>query len=77
MNSITIYLAANILGPGIAGGPGGFGKIATRLAGGDVKEFLNLRFSPGFGDLVVALIGLLLAFWFVHFLYRRKIFLRF
>ena len=77
MNSITIYLAANILGPGIAGGPGGFGKIATRLAGGDVRAFFNSHVCSGFGDLMVALIGLLLAFWFVHFLYRRKIFLRF
>ena len=76
MNSITIYLTANILGPGIAGGPGGFGKIATRLAGGDVRAFFTAQVA-GLGDLVVALIGLLLAFWFVHFLYRRKIFLRF
>jgi predicted acyltransferase len=77
MNSITIYLAANIIGPAIGGGPGGFGKIATRLAGGDVRAFLNSNVSQGLGDLVVAIIGLLLAFWFVHFLYRRKIFLRF
>lgn len=69
MNSITIYLTANVIG--------GFGKLAVRFAGGDVKSFLDSHVTFGFGDLVVALVGLLLAFWFVHFLYRRKIFLRF
>jgi predicted acyltransferase len=69
MNSITIYLTANLIG--------GFGKPALRFAGGDVKTFLDAHVTPGFGDLVVAIVGLLLAFWFVHFLYRRKIFLRF
>jgi hypothetical protein len=32
--------------------------------------------GKGAGELVVAIVGLGLAFWFVHFLYRRKIFLR-
>jgi predicted acyltransferase len=78
MNSITIYLAANILGPGVPAGTGsGFGKIAYRLAGGDVRAYLNTHMGPGRGDLLVAIIGLLMAFWFVHFLHRRKIFLRF
>ncbi len=67
MNSITIYLAKNILG--------GFGRIATRFGGGDIKAFFDNRIA-GLGDLVIAVIGLLLAFWFVHFLYRREIFLR-
>ena len=69
MNSITIYLAKNILGSG------GFGRIAGRFGGGDVKTFFDNR-MPGLGDLVITIIGLLLAFWFVNFLYRRKIFLR-
>jgi len=69
MNSITIYLTKNILG-------GSFGPLALRFAGGDVKAFLDTHVAPGFGDLTVSTIGLLLAFWFVHFLYRRKIFLR-
>jgi predicted acyltransferase len=55
MNSITIYLASNILG--------GFRKLAARFAGGDVRTFFDAH-------------GLLLAFWLVHFLYKRKIFLR-
>jgi predicted acyltransferase len=68
MNSITIYLAANLLG--------GFRKPAARLAGGDIKLFFDHYVGTGFGDLVISVLGLLLAFWFVHFLYRRKIFLR-
>ena len=68
MNSITIYLASNILG--------GFGKLAGRFAGGDLKAFFDAHVAKGFGDLVVACVGLLLAFWLVRFLYQRKIFLR-
>ena len=67
MNSITIYLTKNILG--------GFGKLSGRFVGGDVKTFFE-RQTSGLGELVISLVGLLLAFWFVHFLYRRKIFLR-
>jgi predicted acyltransferase len=67
MNSITIYLTANILG--------GFGKLSRRFAGGDIQDFFNRQFA-GSGDLLMALVGLFLAFWFVRFLYRRKIFLR-
>ncbi|HEY3861219.1 MAG TPA: DUF5009 domain-containing protein [Verrucomicrobiae bacterium] len=66
-NSITIYLAKNILG--------GFGAISKRLAGGNVHEFLDARLQ-GSGDLALAIIGLAAAFWFTHFLYRRKVFLR-
>lgn len=68
MNSITIYLASNIIG--------GFSRLGLRFAGGDVKAFFDTRVTAGFGDLIVAVVGLLLAFWFVHFLYKRKIFLR-
>jgi len=70
MNSITVYLASNFLG-GL-----GFLKLASRLAGGDVKLFLDSHIGKGAGDLTLSLVGLALAFWFVHFLYRRKIFLR-
>ncbi len=68
MNSITIYLTKNILG--------GFGRVAARLAGGDIKSFFDNQVAAGLGDLVVAVVGLLLAFWFVRFLYQKKIFLR-
>jgi hypothetical protein len=68
MNSITIYLAGNILGD--------FRPLAMRLAGGDVKMFFDNAVARGFGDLVISIVGLLLAFWIVRFLYKRKIFLR-
>jgi len=46
------------------------------LAGGDVQKFFDQHVAQGAGSLVLAITGLLLAIWFVHFLYRRKIFLR-
>jgi predicted acyltransferase len=68
MNSITIYLAGNMLGD--------FRPLAARFVGGDVKVFFDNAVAKGFGDMVVSIVGLLLAFWIVHFLYKRKIFLR-
>jgi predicted acyltransferase len=68
MNSITIYLVNNMLG--------GFRKLAARLVGGDVRIFLDGHVAKGFGDIMVSIVGLLLAFWLVHFLYKRKVFLR-
>jgi hypothetical protein len=68
MNSITIYLTSNIIG--------GFRKLAGRLAGGDVRAFFDTHLARGAGDMLISVVGLLLAFWFVYFLYRRKIFLR-
>lgn len=68
MNSITIYLASNLLG--------GFRKVAARLVGGDVRAFFETHVATGFGDLVISLTGLALAFWFVWYLHKRKIFLR-
>ena len=68
MNSITIYLASNILG--------GFRRWPPGWSGGDVKIFLDEHVAKGCGDMVISIVGLLLAFWLVHFLYKRKIFLR-
>lgn len=68
MNSITIYLVENITG--------GFDRIATRFVGGDVKTWFDVHLAQGFGDLVIALAGLLLALLLVRFLYQRKVFLR-
>jgi predicted acyltransferase len=70
MNSITVYLASNLMGGG------GWRKLATRFAGGDVYTFLEHRVHRGFGDTILSILGLVLAFWFVNFLYRKKIFLR-
>jgi predicted acyltransferase len=69
MNAITIYLVKNFLG-------GTFSRLSARLVGGDIKNFLDAKVALGFGDLMVAVVGLLLAFWFVRVLYQRKIFLR-
>ena len=67
-NAITIYLASNLLG--------GFRGIATRLLGGDVRQFFETNVGPGCGELVIACGGLALAFALVRFLYQRQIFLR-
>lgn len=67
-NAITIYLIENILG--------GFSGLASRLVGGDVQQFVDAHLAKGCGNLLVAAVGLLIAFWFVRFLYQRKIFLR-
>ncbi len=67
MNSITVYLTANMLG--------GFRVLGRRLVGGNIRDYLNSQLA-GSGDLALALAGLGLAFWYVHFLYRRKFFLR-
>ena len=53
-----------------------FALSATRFVGGDVSNFLDGHLAKGAGELAIALVGLLLAFWLVHFLYKRKIFLR-
>lgn len=67
MNSITIYLAMNIIS---------FPKLAERLVGGDVKATLDRYVMEGLGGLVVALTALGLAVLLCWFLYRKKIFMR-
>lgn len=67
MNSITIYVANNVIS---------FRTVANRFVGGDVKKALDANIADGAGNLLVALVGFTLIFWFVNFLYRRKIFLR-
>lgn len=68
MNSITIYMADNILG--------GFASPAHRLVGGNIREFLNAHVAQGFGQVIIALTGVLLAIWLARLLYKRKVFLR-
>ena len=68
MNSITIYMADNILD--------GFATPAERLAGGDIEAFFDRHVALGFGQLMISVTGLLLAFCFARFLFNRKIFLR-
>jgi predicted acyltransferase len=66
-NAITLYLANNFLD---------FGRLARRLAGGDVRQFFDTVVAQGCGDVVLGMVALALAFALAHFLYRRKIFLR-
>ncbi len=62
MNAITIYLVSAIVG---------FQKLAGRFVGGDIAIALGSG-----ADFVRAIVALALVFAVVHFLYRRKIFLR-
>jgi hypothetical protein len=62
MNAITIYITANVVN---------FHRLTTRFAGGDISRLLG-----PFSGLTQALLTLAMVFWLVHFLYRRKIFLR-
>ena len=62
MNPITIYMAVNLIN---------FGEIARHFVGGDLERYCGV-----YGHLVVAVASLVLELWFLHFLYRRKIFLR-
>jgi predicted acyltransferase len=70
MNSITVYLASNLMGGG------GWVKLGSRFAGGDIRNYLDHHIGRGLGEMTIAIVGLALAFWFCHFLYKRKIFLR-
>lgn len=67
MNPITVYLADNLIR---------FESVATRLAGGSVRQFLNTSVASGVGDLLVAVLALTLAVAFCRYLYRRQIFIR-
>jgi predicted acyltransferase len=71
MNPITLYLTSNFIG-GL-----GFEKLARRVAGGPVKNFLDQHLADGLGSLIIAAVGVLLFIWLARFLYQRKIFLRF
>jgi predicted acyltransferase len=67
MNSITVYLANNIVG---------FRRLAERFVGGDVKGFLETRLAKGIGDLALTVTGLGLGVLLCWFLHRKRIFLR-
>ena len=67
MNSITVYVANNVIG---------FRRLAERFGGGDLKAFLDTNVGKGVGDLLLALTGLGLGVLLCWFLHRRKIFLR-
>ena len=66
-NSITIYLANNLMG---------FGKVAERFVGGDVSAFLDAKIRPGAGQLLVAAVAVGIGLALVRFLHQKRIFLR-
>jgi len=66
-NSITIYLANNLIG---------FGKLAERFVGGDVSAFMDRTFRPGAGALLTAIVAVGIGLALVRFLYQKRIFLR-
>jgi predicted acyltransferase len=70
MNPITLYMVSNLTGGE------GYRKMAARLAGGPVLDYLNTHLAQGFGDVVVSLVSIGLFFWLAGWMYRRKIFLR-
>lgn len=67
-NAITLYLTSNLLG---------FGKLAERFVGGDVKVWFDLNVATGAGSLLLVIVGLSFVFLYARFLYKHKIFLRF
>lgn len=66
-NSITIYLAVYIVD---------FPKLAEKFVGGDIHAYFEAHVAKGFGDLVIAMVALLLSILLCRFLYHRRIFLR-
>jgi len=66
-NAITLYLSAQIVN---------FQTLAARLAGGDVKQFLDVRMGEGAGSVCMALVGLGLMVGLARFLYKQGIFIR-
>ena len=66
MNSITVYLASNLIS---------FDQLASRLFGGNVKAALD-GLLPGLGALLISVAGILLVVWLARSLYRRNLFLR-
>lgn len=61
-NAITIYFGGRFID---------FEGLATLLVGGEINHCFG-----AYGELVLALTTLALGFWFLRFLYQRKIFLR-
>ncbi len=67
-NAVTLYLTNSLLG---------FGKLADRFVGGDVKAWVDYHIATGAGSLLLVIVGLSFVFLYARFLYKHKIFLRF
>ncbi len=66
-NAITIYLVMALFD---------LGKLASRLIGGPITEWLDHRITAGFGHLLIELMVLMFGILLARFLYQRKVFLR-
>jgi len=66
-NALTIYLAVLLVD---------FPLLASRLAGGDISNWMDSHVARGSGQVLVTTIACVLVFAFARFLYKRKIFLR-
>jgi len=66
-NALTIYILSSIVN---------FQTVATRLVGGDVKNFFDAKVAEGFGSLMIATVSLLLVILLMRFMYKQKIFVR-
>ena len=62
VNPITIYFGGRFID---------FEELAKLLVGGEVNQYFGR-----YGELILALTTLALGFWFLRFLYQRRIFLR-
>lgn len=68
MNAITLYV--------LSGAFGFFRIISQRLAGGDVKRWVDARLAAGAGDALLAAVGVGAVILLARFLHRRQLFLR-
>jgi len=67
MNSITVYLADNLLNNR---------SVSMRFFGGDIESFLNNQIATGLGDLMIAVGEISITVLIAWFLFKRRLFLR-
>jgi len=66
-NAITLYMVHNMVD---------LPKLASRLVGGHVRDYLDLHLARGFGEVAIAATVIAFTIVLARFLYKRKIFLR-
>ena len=66
-NALVIYMGVRVIP---------FRELAEWFTGGDVRILLDRTVGAGTGNLVTAMVSLLLVFLFARWLYRRNIFVR-
>jgi predicted acyltransferase len=66
-NAITLYMVHNMVD---------LPKLASRLVGGHVRDYLDLHVVKGLGEVAIAATVIAFTIVLARFLYKRKIFLR-